>query len=241
MARVYCPVMGWLVYLWQRVFCIECFYTIGSRHRWTVVGSGDDCLALVNPSFCDRRVPMGYKDRPLVTTPSLKRDFMLIVKRGDAWNDRWVTANVSVSHIWCDRDRNPEFHEKPHGKIELILNTKRNTFLHFTFTFYIFTRKCELACKRINDKVCMGWWVTFPDPAPKNTLIRLVARFFQLSGPAPIPDSGPPGATLGSDPPSMANVSGDGMFASPRNSVMFFRRRAWPCAHRERENHCKTL
>lgn len=84
--------------------------------------------------------------------------------------------------------------------------------------------------------VC-GEGVTFPDPAPKNTLIRLVARFFQLSGPAPTPDSGTPGATLGSDPPSMDNVPGDGMLASPRNSVMFFRRRAWPCVYeRERKS-----
>ncbi len=66
---------------------------------------------------------------------------------------------------------------------------------------------------------------TFPDPAPKNTLIRLVARFFHLSGPAATPGSEPPGGTLGKDPPSMVGVSGDGMLASPRNSVMFFRRR----------------
>ncbi len=47
---------------------------------------------------------------------------------------------------------------------------------------------------------------TFPDPAPKNTLIRLVARFFHLSGPAATPGSEPPGGTLGKDAPIMARV-----------------------------------
>lgn len=43
-------------------------------------------------------------------TVSLQNDFTLIVKRGDVRNDRRVTANVSMSPIWCDRDRDPEFH-----------------------------------------------------------------------------------------------------------------------------------
>lgn len=67
--------------------------------------------------------------------------------------------------------------------------------------------------------------ITLPkDPAPalelKKPLKRLAARFFQLSGPAP---------TAGREPPTCPRASGFGIFASPRNSVMFFLRRAWPC------------
>lgn len=65
---------------------------------------------------------------------------------------------------------------------------------------------------------------TFPKgPAPvlelKKPLKRLAARFFQLSGPAP---------TLGSEPLIWPRASGVGIFVSPRYSVMFFLRRAWP-------------
>lgn len=60
-----------------------------------------------------------------------------------------------------------------------------------------------------------------PAPAfePNRPLKRLAARFFQLSGPAP---------TAGSEPPSCPRASWVGMLVSPRNSVMFFLRRAWP-------------
>lgn len=54
-------------------------------------------------------------------------------------------------------------------------------------------------------------------PELKNPLKRLAARFFQLSGPPP---------ELAREPPSWARESGDGMLESPRNSVMFLRRRA---------------
>lgn len=64
--------------------------------------------------------------------------------------------------------------------------------------------------------------VTFPKgPAPalelKKPLKRLAARFFQLSGPVP---------ALGREPLICPRASGVGMFTSPRNSVMFFLRRA---------------
>lgn len=64
---------------------------------------------------------------------------------------------------------------------------------------------------------------TFPKgPAPalelKKPLKRLAARFFQLSGPAP--------PTLGREPLIWPRASWVGMFTSPRNSVMFFLRRA---------------
>lgn len=64
--------------------------------------------------------------------------------------------------------------------------------------------------------------VTLPKgPAPalelKKPLKRMAARFFQLSGPAP---------TLGKEPLICPRASGVGIFASPRNSVMFFLRRA---------------
>ncbi|TNN36416.1 hypothetical protein EYF80_053416 [Liparis tanakae] len=60
--------------------------------------------------------------------------------------------------------------------------------------------------------------VTLPN-APalelKKPLKRLAARFFQLSAPMP-----------GSEPPVDTRASGVGIFVSPRNSVMFFLRRA---------------
>lgn len=66
--------------------------------------------------------------------------------------------------------------------------------------------------------------VTFPKgPAPalelKKPLKRLAARFFHLSGPGPM---------LGREPLICPRASGVGIFVSPRNSVMFFLRRAWP-------------
>lgn len=58
-------------------------------------------------------------------------------------------------------------------------------------------------------------------PAPvlelKKPLKRLAARFFQVSGPVP---------TLGRGPPICPRASWVGIFVSPRNSVMFFLRRA---------------
>lgn len=91
--------------------------------------------------------------------------------------------------------------------------------------FLFYRESAPLCLKQLSyiscDCLCLIS-VTLPKgPAPalelKKPLKRLAARFFQLSGPAP-----------GREPPS-PRASGAGILVSPRNSVMFFLRRAWPC------------